>query len=171
MPSKRVTTVPKYVERDKVRPIPGAYGLERSKVEWERRNRRNAQYLTQTGYYADKLYIYADIEYGYAAYLWIYPGSPKELVDDYVANRVPWTLNKFKGECDPVAFRTPQSERGKSFPRKLELILIETDQVIEGFNHISHFDGEVLRLDRGRCATDLAGRRVQREPSGQVRRI
>ena len=34
-----------------------------------------------------------------------------------------------------------ESERGQPFPRTLTLVLSDTGEVIEGFSHISHFDG------------------------------
>ena len=135
--------MPKYGERTWVFPVPGAYGLERSKQEWERRNRPNAQYLTRTGYYADKRYIYGEEEYGYASYLWVYPGTPEELVEDWCNRRTPWNRPEFKGEFDPVDFQTIDADREKPFPRRLELVLRWSGEVIEGFSHLSHFDGEI----------------------------
>lgn len=138
--------MPKYVERDRVRPVPGAFGLERSKESWERRHRPNAQYLTRTGYYADKLYIYVEEEYGYRSYLWVYPGTPKELVEDWCCRRVPWNSpnwwgHRFRGEFDAVDFTTIKADRYKPYPRRLELILNESREVFDGFNHLGDFDG------------------------------
>jgi hypothetical protein len=139
--------MPKYVEERQAKyPVPGAFGLERSKEEWERRNRPNDQYLTRTGVYADKLYIYVDIEYGYASFLWVYPGTAKELVEDWCCRRVPWNSpnwlgHKYRGEFDPVSLQTVEADRGNLYPRRLELILDESEEVIEGFRHISDFDG------------------------------
>ena len=144
--------MPSHDERSWMRPIPGAFGLERSKEAWERRNRPNAQYLTRTGVYASHLYIYVEEEYGYASFLWIYPGTPKELVDDWCNRRTPWGSGlspsggslpgkRFRGEFDPVDFTTMKADREKEWPRRLELVLCPTGETIEGFSHISDFDG------------------------------
>jgi len=145
--------MPKYLERSRVFHVPGAFGLDQAKDRWERRCRPNAQYLTKTGAYANQLYIYISEEYGYASYLWVYPGTHKELVDDWCAGRVPWSCgqlagvpeplehHRFRGDFDPVRFQTIQCDRSKPWPRRLELILQETDEVIEGFSHMDHFDG------------------------------
>lgn len=145
--------MPKHVERDHVVVVPGAFGLDQSKGRWERRNRPNAQYLTRTGVYANQLYIYISEEYGYASYLWVYPGTPKELVEDWCAQRVPWSCGplvavpdslehyRFRGEFEPVNFRSIEADRETPFPRRIELILQWTGEVIEGFSHIDHFDG------------------------------
>jgi len=137
--------MPKHIERTWVFPLPGAFGLEQSKVEWERRNRPNAHYLTRTGYYADKLYVYVSEEYGYASYLWVYPGTPEELVDDWCGCKTPfWGRSKYRGEFDRVSLHTPEHKRGLPYQQgSLQLVLCNTDEVIEGFSHISHFDGEV----------------------------
>jgi hypothetical protein len=143
--------MPKYVERDWMVSKPGAFGVDKFNEDWERRCRPNAQYLTQTGAYANHLYVYVEEEYGYSSYLWVYPGTAKQLVADWVARQVPWNNSlrrrewwapNYKGEFDRVRFQTAESERGRPFPRKLELVLCETNEVIEGFSHIGNFDGQ-----------------------------
>lgn len=138
--------MPRYVERDKVRPIPGAFGLERSKEEWQRRHRPDAMYLHRTGFYGNHLYIHVDEEYGYNSFLWVYPGTVEELVEDWCQRRVPWSLptprGRFRGEFDPVDFCTPWHERSLPWDKRtLELIHTETGQVIPGFHRVSDFDG------------------------------
>jgi len=138
--------MPKYVERDKVRPIPGAFGLERSKEAWEKRNRASAGYLSCSRRYSNHLYIFVEEEYGYRSYLWVYPGEAEELVEDWCNGRTPWGNRnglgrRFKGEFDAVEFESPESERGLPWPRSLQLVLCETGEVFEGFRHLSDFDG------------------------------
>jgi hypothetical protein len=140
--------MPKRIERDRVRPVPGAFGLEKSKNSRECRNNPNLHYLTKTCCYSNHLYIYVEEEYGYASYLWVYPGTPEELVEDWCNRRVPWNSPnwlgyRFRGEVDQVDFRTTWDFRGRPWPRDLELVLSGTDEVVEGFSHISHFDGNI----------------------------
>jgi len=74
--------------------------------------------------------------------MWVYPGTSKELVEDWCNRRTPWSRGEFKGEFDAVYFQTVEAYRSKPFPRKLRLTLAETGEVIEGFTHIEDFDGD-----------------------------
>jgi len=85
--------MPKHVERERF-PVPGAFGLERSKERseenWLRRTQSNWDYLNRAGSYQDHLYIYVEEEYGYRSHVWTYPGTAQELVEDWCAGLTPW---------------------------------------------------------------------------------
>jgi len=135
--------MPKYREERQLKaPVPGAFGLG---ANGDARDMDLWQLTQRQARYRDRLYIFVEEEYGYASYLWTYPGTPEELVDDWCAGRVPWSgpLDKplYRGEFNPAAFHTHEANRGMPYPRSLELRLTETNQVVEGFSHISHFDG------------------------------
>jgi len=115
---------------------------------------KSADYLNRTGPYANRLYVYVQEEYGYASYLWVYPGTPKELVDDWCNQRTPWAKADFsdgcipppgpylfRGEFDLADFRSIEEDRKSPWPRRMVLYLSGTSEVVEGFAHISDFDG------------------------------
>lgn len=151
--------MPKYVERDKVRPIPGAFGLERSKEEWERRYRPMGSFYDGTGKYRHALRILIDEEYGYREWLWTYFGTVEELVADWKAGRRPvsfWGAAKgggWKGELDQVHWSA--REDGVS-----RLYLVETGEIIgcitrywvhepggpDGTAHVHEQDDSSLRI-------------------------
>jgi hypothetical protein len=135
--------MPKYAERDRVRPIPGAFGKERTKEDWARVSPR-AQHLAQRGIYEDYLYVLVEEEYGFLTFLWVYPGTAKELVDDWCDGVVPWRSWKgrhWRGEFDPVHFMRPKEFYGKPYNGPLELSLVETQEVFEGRGCFEDFDG------------------------------
>lgn len=115
-------------------------------MEWERRNRPMGPYLEHRGFYADHLYIYVEEEYGYASFIWVYPGTAEELVTDWVEGRVPWRGPRhrypYRGEFDAARFETPESERGLPWDqRTLQLVHWETKQVFPGYHRRQHLDG------------------------------
>lgn len=131
----------KYIEQDTERSVPGAFGngsprgIRRSPTAW-------VNYLNRKVSYLNDLYIYVEEEYGYRAFLWIYPGDKEALVDDWVKGRTPWLVDyDHKGEFIPVDFTTCASDRYKPYPRKLELVACDSGQVIKGFSELAHFDG------------------------------
>lgn len=137
--------MPKHVERDRVHPLPGAFGLERSKSDWERRTRPRDHYLTRRGRYSDYLYVLVEEEYGFLTFLWVYPGTAEELVEDWCVGRVPWICRRggpIRGEFDSVMLQRPQAARGLPWGGgSLELTLLKTGEVFEGLGRIEDFDG------------------------------
>lgn len=153
--------MPKYrEERELTRPIPGAHGLERSKEEWEKRCRPNAAFLSGTGHYADHLRILISEEYGYREWLWTFPGTVEEVIEEWKAGRVPGICSRrrIKGEVDRVDWRAdPDGEAHRAV-----LTLWDTGEVVEciryvhriqpwpgaadGVAHVHEFDDSELKI-------------------------
>jgi hypothetical protein len=93
--------MPKYTEpRETSRPVPGAFGHESSRAEWERRHRPNHSFLSGTGVYANHLRILIDEEYGYRDWLWTVNATIDEIVTIWCSKRSPFQSGR--GDFDEV---------------------------------------------------------------------
>ena len=81
--------MPKYVEEREVMPVPGAFGVTMALSDWIRAHRADADFYNGDGRYKHCLRIYLEEEYGYREWLWTYPGTAEELVEDWAAGNRP----------------------------------------------------------------------------------
>jgi hypothetical protein len=161
--------MPIYMEERDLRPVPGAFGITMRREEWERLNRPDRDFLDGTGPYKNHLRIHIDEEYGYKEWLWTYPGTVRELVEDWKAGYRPvfgrhswnwsWKWSSelerkgFRGELDEITWKeyslpSPGLQTGvlRSLPSRRQRsehpIIVETGQPVTFLTDIDSFHGE-----------------------------
>lgn len=148
--------MPKYVERDWTRAVPGAFGYHRADDDWEYRHRADAHFLNGTGIYKGWLRIYIEEEYGYRDWIWTYPGTVKELIADWKRGRRPvcptyylqydgrgGAFTDWKGEVDQISWRPlVRTPPGETIPSFFRPVLVETGAEISCVSDRSSFDGQ-----------------------------
>lgn len=70
-------------------PVPGAFGFDKQQQVQHFRRRADKDFLDGTGHYAGYLRIHVEEECGYRDWLWTYPGTIKQLVQDWKDGRRP----------------------------------------------------------------------------------
>jgi hypothetical protein len=128
-----------------------------SREEWERRNRADADFLDGTGVYQNALRIYVDEEYGYREWLWTYPGTIKELVEDWKEGLRPlrarsrcrhrtyikygqWST--FRGEFDRITWRVWGNRRYGRPTLSDHPVISETGEQVVCLEYPDSFHGQ-----------------------------
>lgn len=70
-------------------PVPGAFGFDKERQVQQFKRRADKDFLDGTGHYKDHLRIHVEEEYGFHDWLWTYPGTIKQLVQDWKDGRRP----------------------------------------------------------------------------------
>lgn len=104
-----------YRDKRDLLPAPGAFGYDKKRQVDQFLRRADKDFLDGTGHYANHLRILVEEEYGFRDWLWTYPGTIQQLVEDWKEGRRPISPSRraatnygysefrwYKGELDEV---------------------------------------------------------------------
>lgn len=83
------------------------------------------------------LRIWFEEEYGYRNYIWIYPGTKRELINDYVAGKAPFREN-YNGFLTEISIESRIRKPGVNY-----IEFVDHDGEVQPERAIADFDGEI----------------------------
>lgn len=156
-----------------LQPIHGAFGFDKALQVGEFMRRADKDFLDGTGRYKGLLRIHIEEEYGFRDWLWTYPGTIKQLADDWKEGRRPVSpscrvargvhaytgRNYFDGELDEIFWDRDYylSDDGEEHVHRWPVLVTNQEQLrfvqrktkyngFDGYAHIHEQDDSYLHV-------------------------